>query len=150
MKTGRTASRYFQTRSRGESISRCQPIRPPTARFLIMMTVLALALTGCAGTVKNRGPEFVSGEGPRYPQQAREDGLEGYVVVEYRVSAEGAVLSPRVVESKPVAVFDQAALLAVSGWKYRPQVKDGVFVETPRIRSTLTFKLSSEANYPER
>jgi len=110
--------------------------------------LLGLALfSGCAATPQDRGPEFVRGEGLVYPEDAKARGIEGYVVVEYGISESGEVVSPRVVASDPAGIFDAAALQAVAGWHYRPQVKDGAFVETPRVRSRVNFKLSGAAPY---
>jgi len=115
----------------------------------VPMLALLLVSASCMSTVRNHALQFVSGDGPVYPKQAQAQGLEGYVVVEYAVSATGKVTSPRVMEAQPLHIFDQAALAAVAGWKYRPQVKQGVFIETPRVRSKLTFKLSSRSYYPK-
>ncbi len=55
---------------------------------------------------------------PIYPGRAINEGIEGHVVVEYKVSRDGRVVSPVVVDSDPPDVFDQVALRAVSRREY--------------------------------
>ncbi len=52
-----------------------------------------------------------------------------YVILEFTVTKEGRVENPRIVESSD-AKFDDAAIEAVSKWKYKPraQPKEGVKV----------------------
>jgi TonB family protein len=76
---------------------------------------------------------------PAYPASARARGLEGYVVVEFKLSPFGNVEEPRVVEAKPTRIFDQAALQAVRRWRY-PGALEGEEQRTGRER--LEFKLS--------
>ena len=55
---------------------------------------------------------------PIYPGRAINEGIEGHVVVEYKVSRDGRVVSPVVVDSDPPGVFDQVALRAVARREY--------------------------------
>lgn len=48
-----------------------------------------------------------------YPQRAFDAGQQGYVIVEFILTADGHAGNPRVVESSPPATFDAAALQAV-------------------------------------
>lgn len=57
---------------------------------------------------------------PDYPQSALTTGAEGWVNVRLSVTPAGNVLDPRVVESSNGALFNRAALSAVSKWKYEP------------------------------
>lgn len=104
---------------------------------------LLVVLGGCAMTGSRPSDElqWLEGARPVYPAEARAEGIEGTVVVEYRVSAEGEVRDPRVVRAQPPGVFDQAALTAVRTWRYRPHRRDGEAVEVPGVRSTLRFRL---------
>jgi len=103
-------------------------------------------IAACTGS-PNRPAEFVSGDDPNYPAEAREKHMEGYVVVEYTVSAEGAVADARVVEAQPPQVFDQAALEAVARWRYTPRYVNGAPAAATGVRSTLTFKLGEAEDY---
>ena len=55
---------------------------------------------------------------PEYPEAARARGLRGYVEVEFTVTPQGTVESPRVVAAEPRNVFDAAALAAVARRRY--------------------------------
>jgi TonB family protein len=110
---------------------------------------LVLVVSGCAMTGSRPSDElqWLEGARPAYPAEARAEGIEGIVVVEYRVSAEGEVRDPRVVRAEPSGVFDQAALAAVRTWRYRPHQQQGEAVEVTGVRSTLRFQLGEA--YPE-
>ena len=55
---------------------------------------------------------------PVYPGTALIHGVEGDVLVEYSVSADGAVSRARIIRSRPLEVFDAAALRAVRQTEY--------------------------------
>jgi TonB family protein len=61
---------------------------------------------------------------PQYPEAARAQGIEGRVELNFTVSSSGAVESPTVTASSPPGVFDQAALAAISRWRYAPVAED--------------------------
>lgn len=115
-----------------------------SARRSGLLLTCVLLLMGCAST-GDRPAEWVSGADPVYPPQAKARGVEGYVVVEYRVSETGAVMDAAVVESQPPGVFDQSALDAVRSWRYRPAVRSGEEVSEARVKSRLEFKLNRRA-----
>jgi protein TonB len=58
---------------------------------------------------------------PAYPLEARVRGTEGWVDVHFTVSPEGITNNLRVTNSSPRGLFDQAALDAVSRWRYAPR-----------------------------
>jgi protein TonB len=65
---------------------------------------------------------------PEYPPRAQQQGLKGWVVVEFTISPAGTVKDARVVQSEPPYVFDQASLDAIRRWRYNPRVENGVAV----------------------
>ena len=77
----------------------------------------------------------------QYPLRAEERGIEGWVELEFTISAQGTVKDARVLRSKPKGVFDRASLRAVRKWKYNPKIQDGVAVERPGETVRLTFDL---------
>ena len=79
--------------------------------------------------------QVVKQKAPKYPRAAERRGIEGFVVLEYTILADGAVQTPVVVEATPAGVFDQAAIKAVEGWKFEPAA-----VDTPAVQTKLTFK----------
>lgn len=80
---------------------------------------------------------------PQYPERARQRGVEGWVVVEFTISAAGTVKSPRVVAYHPSTIFNRAALQAIRKWKYNPKIEEGVAVERPGVTVRLTFEFES-------
>ncbi|HVY64894.1 MAG TPA: energy transducer TonB [Gammaproteobacteria bacterium] len=77
---------------------------------------------------------------PDYPPRALSRGLEGWVQVRFTITATGTVKDPMVVNHSD-AVFDDAALKAISRWRYNPRVEGGVAVERVGIETLITFKL---------
>ncbi len=45
------------------------------------------------------------------------------------------------VDAEPKGMFDEAAIAAVSKWKYNPKVEEGSPVERRGVQVKLTFKL---------
>jgi TonB family protein len=111
----------------------------------LVPVLCALALLGCASA--NRPLQLLAGEGQVYPEAAKQQGIEGYVVVGYDVDVEGRVVGARVVRSEPAGVFDEAALNAVRSWRFNPPLANGVKQPTLNLESTLTFKLGSAGAY---
>jgi protein TonB len=77
---------------------------------------------------------------PEYPPRAQQQGVEGYVIVEFTISPSGTVQDLRVVESKPAYVFDQAVLAAVRRWRYNPRTVNGVAVARTGVMARLSFE----------
>jgi protein TonB len=76
-----------------------------------------------------------------YPDRARDEEIEGWVLVRFTIAADGSVTEPEVVEASPRRIFDRAALDAIRRWKYRPMLQDGRAVARPGVSVKLTFKL---------
>ncbi len=57
---------------------------------------------------------------PVYPRGAERRKIEGHVIVTYNVETDGKVSNIAVAEAVPEGVFDDAAMKAVSKWKYEP------------------------------
>lgn len=66
---------------------------------------------------------------PMYPRDAAMKGLEGWVKIEFTITAIGTVKNPRVVDALPARVFNREAIRAILKWKFKPRVIDGVAVE---------------------
>lgn len=66
---------------------------------------------------------------PVYPQQARLNGIEGYVRFSLTVGPDGTVTDANILEASH-PMFRQPAFRAIFRWKFRPRVVDGQPVET--------------------
>jgi TonB family protein len=73
---------------------------------------------------------------PVYPPAALERGIEGKLVLEFSLDADGTVRDPVVVDAQPAGIFDHAATQALLGWHFAPPTSAG-----GRYRQTFTFTL---------
>lgn len=79
---------------------------------------------------------------PQYPPRAMQRGIEGWVQLRFTVSKAGTVKDVEVEKAEPPNYFEQAAVNAVSRYKYKPSVVDGEPVETSGVRVILQFNLN--------
>jgi protein TonB len=72
-------------------------------------------------------PKLLKRVEPAYPEEAKSNGIQGTVALEVVVSTEGDVIETEVKKSVPL--LDEAAVAAVSQWKYTPTLLNGQPVE---------------------
>jgi len=82
-------------------------------------------------------PKKIKDVAPAYPPIAQSARVQGPVVCDVVIDAEGNVMAARVVQS--IALLDRAALDAVKQWKYVPTLLNGV--PTP-VFATITVNFS--------
>ena len=86
-----------------------------------------------------RPPQRISDVQPVYPPIAQAARVQGIVIIEATIGADGRITNTRVLRSIPL--LDQAAVDAVRQWQYTPTQLNGVPV--PVIMTvTVTFTLS--------
>ena len=78
---------------------------------------------------------------PKYPARAMNRQIEGWVKVEFTIRTDGSVTDAVVVSAEPESIFNEAALTAISKWKFKEKMVNGVAV-TQRAVQKLQFKLS--------
>ena len=78
---------------------------------------------------------------PIYPKRARILKQEGYVKMEFIITAFGTVRDVRVVDSRPENIFDEAAKRALLKWKFKPKVEENQKVEQVAMIQ-MDFKLT--------
>ena len=81
---------------------------------------------------------------PDYPPRALSRGIEGWVQVQFTISETGSVIDATVVDSSPKNVFDEAALKAISRWRYNPKVEGAVAVQRKGLQTILRFELEDQ------
>jgi protein TonB len=102
----------------------------PAAVFLPAAPGPAVAPPAPAGPIRMnarvKGPEIIPSTRvePRYPEPARRVRLQGAVILEAVIDEHGNVTSVRVVKGMPMGL-EQAAIEAVSRWKFQPATLDG-------------------------
>jgi len=80
---------------------------------------------------------------PVYPARALSQGLEGTVVVEFDVTANGQVVNVTVLESSN-SLFERSAIQAAERFKFKPRVIDGVALDSYGIRNLFRFTLDAQ------
>jgi protein TonB len=78
---------------------------------------------------------------PIYPRRAQTRGISGYCIVEYTVTASGAIRDPVAVDCDPSGVFEKASVKASLKFKYKPRVVDGEPIEVPGVQNKFTYEL---------
>ncbi len=77
---------------------------------------------------------------PMYPREAAISGIEGWVKVEFTITAVGTVTDARVIDADPKRMFNREAVRAILKWKFKPRVVDGVAVDR-RATQIIDFSL---------
>lgn len=81
---------------------------------------------------------------PIYPTKARIKGIEGWVRVQFDITAAGFTRNIKILDSKPPRIFDKAAISAVRKWKQRPKIEDGKPVDQIGNTAQVDFTLEGE------
>lgn len=132
--------------------------KPPVAPNIPKMSFAAAgpssdAVRMLAPTIDTSGARMTLGAGsdrdviplvrinPDYPQRALSRGIEGWVLVQFTITAAGTVKDAKIVDSDPKNIFDDSALRAIARWRYNPKILDGVAVERVGVQTKITFQL---------
>ena len=122
-------------------------VRPGLRKKLIAMTIIVplLAAAGVYDAPQRVGgdvtrPEKISGPTPVYTELARKARVEGTVIVEAIIDAEGNVADARVLKGLPMGL-DRAAVDAVQKWKFKPAMLKGKPV---KVYYTLTVNFKRQ------
>jgi protein TonB len=120
-------------------------------------TVLVAALVGVAvglgATVARAGepvpydeatmsePKVIHKVAPQYPKDAKEEGVQGDVVVEAVIAEDGAVRETQAVTGEDSRLVE-AARTAVGQWRFEPVRDQSGEPVAVRFKVTIRFKLS--------
>ena len=77
---------------------------------------------------------------PMYPRRAQQQGIEGWVLVEFTITTAGNVTNARVLESSH-AIFETSALRAIAKFKYRPRIVNGQPIAVNGVKTKLSFDI---------
>jgi len=78
---------------------------------------------------------------PDYPPRALAGGIEGWVQVQFTITAIGTVRDAVVVAAEPKGWFEDSALKAIARWHYNPRIDGGVAVERVGLQTVIRFQL---------
>lgn len=99
--------------------------------------------SGAGDDGSTRGPGFSLGSAanpmPSYPPAARRRGIEGKVVLDVLVSAEGRALSVAIARSSGSSLLDEAARETIGRWRFRPAMRKEEAIEA---RATVPVQFS--------
>jgi protein TonB len=84
----------------------------------ISNTRVSTASSPAANAVSARAPRLLRDAQVRYPTQALQRRLNGWVDVEFTVSPDGRATDVRVVAAEPANVFNREAINAASKWRF--------------------------------
>lgn len=84
-------------------------------------------------------PEKISGPDPQYTEIARKARIQGVVILEAIIDKEGNVRNVKVLKPLPMGL-DQAAVDAVTSWKFKPATLNGKPVDV-YYNLTVNFRL---------
>lgn len=108
-------------------------------RFAILCLIFFAA--GCA-SLKTRDAEIIREVAPAYPEDARQQGIEGRVVIEFTISDEGVPEEYQIVEATLPGVFEAEAIAALRQWRYEPARRMGRAVESPEAEAVFVFNIT--------
>ena len=83
-------------------------------------------------------PRAIRTFSPKYPDVAKEEKIEGRIVVEIVVTKEGTPKDAWVVDAEPPDIFEEAALEAVRKYIFAPGTRNGEAVDA-RVRLPINF-----------
>jgi periplasmic protein TonB len=89
----------------------------------------------------DRGPVPQVRIEPEYPSQAKDRGVEGWVLFQFTVTREGRVKDIVILDAQPKGTWDRSTIRAASNWRYQPALKDGKPVETTGVKVKHIFEL---------
>ena len=88
-----------------------------------------------------RPPRKVVDVKPEYPQDAKDAKVQGVVILGIVIGEDGAVIDTEIAQS--ILELDQAAIDAVSQWKFEPTLLNGEPVE---VEMTVTINFTLQWN----
>jgi periplasmic protein TonB len=89
-------------------------------------------------------PKIASKVTPVFPEQARKAGIDGVVILECMVGADGTVRDIRAVRSEPMGLTE-AAVEAVKQWRYGPARTAAGKAVAVYTTITISFRLDRSA-----
>lgn len=85
-------------------------------------------------------PDYLLNPEPKYPEAARRRGIEGVVLLDVLVLADGTAGSVLLARTSGSALLDDAAIEAVRPWRFRPAMRAGVPVDST-VSIPIRFRL---------
>lgn len=87
-------------------------------KWLTVAACLAFAIAAAPPAGAEEQPRLVRKTEPKYPAEAKRQGIEGFVIVRFVIEPNGEVVDAEVVSARPEGLFERAAVECVSEWLY--------------------------------
>lgn len=97
----------------------------------------------------NQPPRVIEASQPIYPLGAKEEKIEGKVVLKFVVATDGLAKEPEVVTATPVDIFESAALDAIELYKFEPAKMNGTPVDCI-VYMPIVFELGEDNSPPNK
>jgi len=114
---------------------------------LAVLSISIAPTTGAAPSTDeapiDENPRPIVRINPGYPVEAVQQKLEGFVTMEFTITEDAGVEDIVVLDSQPGSVFDEAAVSALSKWRFAPEKFDGVRAPRRAVQ-TIEFRLDPE------
>ncbi|MFO0795617.1 MAG: energy transducer TonB [Candidatus Brocadiaceae bacterium] len=113
-------------------------IAPTTEKRLDTAKTMSHPSQGTAGTKSK--PGYLRNQPPEYPQLAKQLHQEGLVLLRVEIDQKGIPVKVEVVQGSGYQLLDQAALKAVRHWRFQPERRGDMPVES-RVTIPIRFRL---------
>ncbi len=122
-----------------------------------LIVVVVLVLGACSG-INLFGTNKYDGEilptkadPPQYPTRAAQEGIEGWVLVDFTINEDGLIAenSVKVIDAEPQEIFDRAATRAAARFEFEPPRRNGKPVDIEGVQYVFRFNLEPGGYQPE-
>ena len=110
----------------------------------VLLLLIILLVSACGSTESNgthSGTQNIS-----MSENPESLGPEGWVRMSFDITATGNPTNIQILDSSPKGIFDNEAIRALSKWKYKPKIVDGVAVKQTNLQVQLDFVLDGNEN----
>lgn len=124
-----------------------EPVEPnndaPSFKVAVNLSTPEINPSAFGGGIEDADSRPIVRISPKYPANAAQQGIEGWVQLEFTIDASGIVKDIKVTDAEPKRIFNREAIRALRKWKYRPQLVNGKPVDLPYQQVVLDFNLNS-------
>lgn len=138
LETVKIAPQEEQTIPPQPAIDADKPIIPTTEKQQETVKIIPRPSQGTVRT--NSKPGYFQNRPPQYPQLAKKMHQEGLVMLMVEVNRKGMPVKVEVEQSSGYQLLDQAALEAVSHWRFQPELIGDIPIES-RVTIPIRFRL---------
>ena len=153
-----TVSLYSQYGAKHTMLTRLNAIKntPPSKTKAMALSVLISAGLLSTITLANQQPKVLDTKHsfeaspvvrvePKYPVKAAQQNVEGSVLLQFDITADGSTDNIKIVKAVPEQLFDQAAMSALQKWRYKPRIVGGQAQTQTNLLVQLDFRMDESS-----